>query len=58
MTSKKPGYDQRRQLQLSYGSHDYKQAAFDIGAPLDEARLLNCRVVGVVRPTRWTTSRV
>ena len=51
MTSKKPGYDQRQQLQLSYGSHDYKQAAFDIGAPLDEARLLNYRVVGVVRDT-------
>lgn len=49
MTSKKPGYDQHRQLQLSYGSHDYKQAAFDIGAPLDEARTLNYRMVGVVR---------
>ena len=49
MTSKKPGYDTRRQLQLSYGSHDYKQAAFDIGAPLDEGRRVNYRLVGVVR---------
>ncbi|MCO5785060.1 TonB-dependent siderophore receptor [Pseudomonas sp. G11-1] len=49
MTSKKPGYDTHRQLQLSYGSHDYKQAAFDIGAPLDEGRRVNYRLVGVVR---------
>ncbi|SDR83370.1 iron complex outermembrane recepter protein [Halopseudomonas litoralis] len=49
MTSKKPGYDSHRQLQLSYGSHDYKQAAFDIGAPLDEGRRVNYRLVGVAR---------
>ena len=49
LTSKKPGYDTHRQLQLSYGSHDYKQAAFDIGAPLDEGRRVNYRLVGVVR---------
>ncbi|MEZ2744611.1 TonB-dependent siderophore receptor [Halopseudomonas bauzanensis] len=51
MTSKKPGYDSHRQLQLSYGSHDYKQAAFDIGAPLDEGRRVNYRLVGVARDT-------
>ncbi|MEJ6655807.1 MAG: TonB-dependent siderophore receptor, partial [Pseudomonas sp.] len=49
LTSKKPGYDSHRQLQLSYGSHDYKQAAFDIGAPLDEGRRVNYRLVGVAR---------
>lgn len=51
MTSKKPGYDSHRQLQLSYGSHDYKQAAFDIGAPLDEGRRVTYRLVGVARDT-------
>ncbi|WP_193073921.1 TonB-dependent siderophore receptor [Pseudomonas sp. FME51] len=49
LTSKKPGYDSHRQLQLSYGSHDYKQAAFDIGAPLDAGRRVNYRLAGVVR---------
>ena len=49
MTTKKPQYETRRQVQLSYGSHDYKQAAFDIGAPLDAGRRVNYRLVGVVR---------
>jgi len=49
MTTKKPQYETRRQLQLSYGSDDYKQAAFDLTGPLDEEQRLAYRLVGVVK---------
>jgi iron complex outermembrane receptor protein len=48
MTSKKPQQEARRQLQFSYGSHDYKQAAFDFTGPLDDERIAY-RLVGVAK---------
>ncbi|MFL9813872.1 TonB-dependent siderophore receptor [Stutzerimonas sp. VN223-3] len=48
MTSKKPQYEASRQIQLSYGSEDNKQAAFDFTGPLDDERIAY-RLVGVVR---------
>ncbi|MGE4405642.1 TonB-dependent siderophore receptor [Pseudomonas sp.] len=48
MTSKKPQQEARRQLQFSYGSHDYQQAAFDFTGPLDDERIAY-RLVGVAK---------
>ncbi|OSO72201.1 TonB-dependent siderophore receptor, partial [Stutzerimonas stutzeri] len=48
MTSKKPQKEASRQLQFSYGSHDYKQAAFDFTGPLDDERIAY-RLVGVAK---------
>ncbi len=48
MTSKKPQYEGSRQIQLSYGSEDNKQAAFDLTGPLDDERIAY-RLVGVVK---------
>ncbi|WP_313290300.1 TonB-dependent siderophore receptor [Stutzerimonas nitrititolerans] len=48
MTTKKPQYETRRQLQLSYGSNDYKQVAFDLTGPLEDERIAY-RLVGVVK---------
>ncbi|MCP9340510.1 TonB-dependent siderophore receptor [Stutzerimonas xanthomarina] len=48
MTSKKPQYETRRQIRLSYGSEDNKQAAFDFTGPLDDERIAY-RLVGVAR---------
>lgn len=48
MTSKKPQYEASRQIQLSYGSEDNKQAAFDFTGPLDDERIAY-RLVGVVK---------
>ncbi|MFV0454629.1 MAG: TonB-dependent siderophore receptor [Pseudomonas sp.] len=48
MTTKKPQYETRRQLQLSYGSDDYKQVAFDLTGPLDDERIAY-RLVGVAK---------
>ncbi len=47
MTSKKPEFDTRRQIQFSYGSNDYKQAAFDFTGPVDEQKRVAYRLVGV-----------
>ncbi len=49
MTTKKPQYESRRQLQLSYGSHDYKQAAFDFTGPLDDQQRIAYRLTGVAK---------
>lgn len=48
MTTKKPQYETRRQLQLSYGSNDYKQVAFDLTGPLEDERIAY-RLVGVAK---------
>jgi len=48
MTSKKPQYEASRRIQLSYGSEDNKQAAFDFTGPLDDERIAY-RLVGVVK---------
>ena len=48
MTSKKPQYEASRQIQLSYGSEDNKQAAFDFTGPLEDERIAY-RLVGVVK---------
>ncbi len=48
MTSKKPQREARRQIQFSYGSNDYKQAAFDFTGPLDDERI-TYRLVGVAK---------
>ncbi|WP_417792433.1 TonB-dependent siderophore receptor [Stutzerimonas xanthomarina] len=48
MTSKKPQYETRRQIRLSYGSEDNKQAAFDFTGPLDDERIAY-RLVGVAK---------
>lgn len=49
MTTKKPQYETRRQLQLSYGSNDYKQVAFDFTGPLDDEQRIAYRLVGVAK---------
>src|SRR5690606_31973131 len=48
MTTKKPQHETRRQLQLSYGSNDYKQVAFDLTGPLEDERIAY-RLVGVAK---------
>ena len=48
MTTKKPQHETRRQLQFSYGSHDYKQTAFDFTGPLEDERIAY-RLAGVVK---------
>ncbi len=48
MTSKKPQYEASRQIRLSYGSEDNKQAAFDFTGPLDDERIAY-RLVGVAK---------
>ncbi|RRV21436.1 TonB-dependent siderophore receptor [Stutzerimonas nitrititolerans] len=48
MTSKKPQREARRQIQLSYGSNDYKQVAFDLTGPLEDERIAY-RLVGVAK---------
>jgi iron complex outermembrane receptor protein len=48
MTSKKPQYEASRQIGLSYGSEDNKQAAFDFTGPLDDERIAY-RLVGVAK---------
>ncbi|MHB0851215.1 TonB-dependent siderophore receptor [Stutzerimonas nitrititolerans] len=48
MTTKKPQYETRRQVQLSYGSNDYKQVAFDLTGPLEDERIAY-RLVGVAK---------
>lgn len=48
MTTKKPQHETRRQLQFSYGSNDYKQAAFDFTGPLEDERIAY-RLAGVVK---------
>ncbi|QGZ29100.1 TonB-dependent siderophore receptor [Stutzerimonas stutzeri] len=48
MTTKKPQHETRRQLQFSYGSNDYKQAAFDFTGPLDDERIAY-RLAGVAK---------
>lgn len=47
MTTKKPQHEASRQIQLSYGSEDYKQIGFDLTGPLDER--IAYRLVGVVK---------
>lgn len=49
LTSKKPEYETRRHLQFSYGSHDYKQTAFDFTGPLNDRQDVAYRLVGVVK---------
>ena len=48
MTSKKPQRETRRQIQLAYGSDDYKQVAFDFTGPLQDERI-TYRLVGVAK---------
>ncbi|WP_434458203.1 TonB-dependent siderophore receptor [Stutzerimonas urumqiensis] len=49
MTTKKPEFDAHRQVQLSVGSHAYKEAAFDFTGPLDDEERIAYRVVGVAK---------
>lgn len=48
-TSKKPTETDVRQIELQYGSHDRKQAAFDIGGAANEDESILYRVIGVAR---------
>lgn len=48
-TSKKPIEDDFRQIELQYGSHDRKQAAFDIAGAVNEDKSILYRVIGVAR---------
>ena len=48
MTTKKPQYEASRQVQLSYGSEDYKQIGFDFTGPLVDERIAY-RLVGVAK---------
>jgi iron complex outermembrane receptor protein len=48
-TSKKPTEDDVRQIELQYGSHQRKQAAFDIGGAANEDDSVLYRVIGVVK---------
>ncbi|ANH03405.1 TonB-dependent siderophore receptor [Shinella sp. HZN7] len=48
-TSKRPTEKEVRQVELEYGSHDRKQAAFDLGGALNEDKSILYRIVGVAR---------
>ncbi|MEN0119219.1 MAG: TonB-dependent siderophore receptor [Agrobacterium cavarae] len=48
-TSKKPTENDVRQIELQYGSHDRKQAAFDVGGAVNEDKSVLYRVIGVAR---------
>ncbi|THF49369.1 TonB-dependent siderophore receptor [Allorhizobium terrae] len=48
-TSKKPTEKDVRQIELQYGSHDRKQAAFDVGGALNQDKSILYRVIGVAR---------
>lgn len=47
LTTKKPEYDTRRQLQLSLGSHHSRQVGLDMTGPLDDQRRITYRITGV-----------
>lgn len=49
LTSKKPEYEAHRQLQLTLGSNDLKQGAFDFTGPLGDEQRMAYRLVGVVK---------
>ncbi|WP_314409981.1 TonB-dependent siderophore receptor [Pseudomonas kuykendallii] len=49
LTSKKPEYQAHRQLQLTLGSNDFKQGAFDFTGPLGDEQCMAYRLVGVVK---------
>jgi iron complex outermembrane recepter protein len=48
-TSKKPTEDDVRQIELQYGSHNRRQAAFDVGGAVNEDKSVLYRVIGVAR---------
>ena len=49
MVSKKPTEERLREVDLQYGSFDRKQAAFDLGGPIDENRAVLYRLTGLVK---------
>ncbi|MFT3803917.1 MAG: TonB-dependent siderophore receptor [Burkholderiaceae bacterium] len=51
MVSKRASLETTREVQLQYGSHDFKEAAFDFGGAVDADRGLSARLVGLVRDT-------
>jgi iron complex outermembrane receptor protein len=48
MTSKKPQSGANREIRLSFGSENHKQAAFDFTGPLEDERL-SYRLVGIAK---------
>ncbi|MEH0069225.1 hypothetical protein V6L77_01050 [Pannonibacter sp. Pt2-lr] len=48
-TSKKPAEEVIRQIAFEYGSHDRKQAQFDLSGPLNEDKTVLYRVIGTAR---------
>ncbi|WP_209004982.1 TonB-dependent siderophore receptor [Pannonibacter phragmitetus] len=48
-TSKKPTEEVIRQIAFDYGSHDRKQAQFDLSGPLNEDKTVLYRVIGTAR---------
>lgn len=47
--SKRPGDNQKQEIQLQAGSHNHVQGQFDINGNLDEAEELRFRIVGLQR---------
>lgn len=47
LTTKRPEFEQAGRIDLSYGSHDYKQTAFDVTGPLSDK--LAYRLVGLAK---------
>lgn len=47
LTSKRPAFEQAGRFDLSYGSHDYKQTAFDVTGPLNDK--VAYRLVGLAK---------
>lgn len=47
LTSKKPLFESRNEIQLSAGNNDQRSAAFDFSGPLDDDRRVAYRLVGI-----------
>lgn len=47
LTTKRPDFEQAARIDLSYGSHDYKQTAFDVTGPISDQ--VAYRVVGLAK---------
>lgn len=52
LVSKRPGAEPRREIEISSGSYQRKQLAFDLGGAVSPGSALSYRLVGLVRDAR------
>ena len=55
LVSKRPRFDDRREVAVQFGSHERSQLQFDLNAPIGESASWAARVVGVVRDSGMQT---